>query len=247
MTKGINTSAAGLRPMMTRLEIIANNLANINTTGFKRDAMFSNALKNAQAGIDNALGDTEGVDLTRVVDFTEGSFSQTNGSLDCAIQGRGFFVVDTPTGKQYTRNGHFTLSADGRLVTEQGYAVLGENGPIQFPDMHTLVTDQVRITGTGEVNVGSKLVGKLRVADFDSLAGMSKTSESLFTSTSPELTAGVDGNRIAVRQGFLEESNVDGLQEMMEMIEMSRTFESGQKVIQAQDSSLDKTMEVGKF
>jgi flagellar basal-body rod protein FlgF len=247
MTKGISISAAGLRPMMTRLEVIANNLANINTAGFKRDAVFSDALKDAQSGVAYSTGDSTGVDLTRVVDYTEGSFSQTNSPLDCAIQGRGFFAVETPAGRQYTRNGHFSISADGALVTQQGYPVLGENGEIHFPDFHSMSGDQIRISGVGEVSVGNQVVGKLRVANFDNLSSLSKTSEQLFASTTPELPAEPDGNSLAVRQGFLEESNVDGLQEMMEMIEMSRTFETGQRLIQSQDSTLDKTMEVGKF
>lgn len=246
MIKGILTSGSGMKPMMNKMEVIANNLANINTNGFKRDSVFIDAMKNA--GIEQAQGKPElaGFDARRVIDFAEGSFIQTNNPLDLGLQGRGFFVIDTPAGKRYTRNGNFSVSVDGRVVTQQGYPVAGVNGAIQFPEIQNLAKENIRISETGEVSLGPKVLGRLQIVDFDDLAKLNKTGDTYFSTDAREIQIENGNNRVAVKQGFLEESNVDGIEEMIAMIELSRTFEASQRVLQSQDSTLDKTMEVGR-
>jgi flagellar basal-body rod protein FlgF len=247
MIKGILTSGTGMKPMMNKMEVIANNLANINTNGFKRDSVFIDAMKNA--GIEQAQGkpDLSGFDVRQVVDFAEGSFVQTNNPLDVGLQGRGFFVIDTPSGKQYTRNGNFNVSVDGRVVTQQGYSVAGINGCIQFPEAHTLAKENISVSETGEVSLGTKVLGKFQIVDFEDLSKLDKAGDTFFKTDAREISVDSGSNRVVVKQGYLEESNVDGIEEMIAMIELSRTFEASQRVLQSQDSTLDKTMEVGRI
>ncbi len=246
MIKGIFTSGSGMHPRMLRLQVIANNLANINTTGFKRDSMFIQALKKTGLIQQQNDGDLAGLDVRQFTDFSEGSLAPTNNPFDVAIQGRGFFVVETPQGMQYTRNGNFMLSADGSLVTSQGYPVLGVGGRIQFPDIRKLAQGNVAITATGEIFADNSLIGKLRVVDFERASDLRKQGNTLFSTSAKELFTEADGKTTAIKQGFLEESNVDGIEEMIEMIELNRSFESDQKSIQYQDSTLEKAMDVGR-
>jgi flagellar basal-body rod protein FlgF len=248
MIKGIGTSGTALIPMMTRLEVIANNLANANTAGFKRDNLFADMLSDAQLKEARSGGDMSGAMARQYSDFSEGSIQQTNNPLDMAIQGEGFFTVDTPRGVRYTRNGAFTVSREGLLTTKEGYPVLGTNGSITFPDPQSLAHASITVTAHGEISVDKKPLATLRIADFDNGLQLKKEGASLFILRSgTERRMDPSSNPATVRQGHLEESNVDSIAEMMEMIEITREFESDQKTIQAQDSTLDKAMEVGRI
>lgn len=231
---------------MARLEILSNNLANINTTGFKRDTVFMDILKDA--GVREAEGKSEldGIDVRQVTDFSEGSLTQTNNPLDVAIQGNGFFVVNTPYGQRFTRNGNFKLAQDGTIVTQEGFAVQGVSGNIQIPDAERTELTGMRISPLGEITRGNITIGKLRLVNFESLDQLQKDHGSLFVSTATEHAIDPESQHTALRQGYLEESNVDGISEMIEMIEINRNFEASQRALQSQDSTLDKTMEVGR-
>jgi|WetSurMetagenome_2_1015567.scaffolds.fasta_scaffold51942_3 flagellar basal-body rod protein FlgF len=245
MIKGMQDTGSAMKPMMARLEVIANNLANINTTGFKRDDVFPAVLQDAVAG-------GGGTVLTRMesraaTDFSEGSVVQTNNPLDVALQGAGFFVVETPSGPRYTRNGSFSLAVDGTLTTSKGYPVAGTGGPIRFPDLQQLSRGSVAISESGEVSLDGKVIGQLRIVQVDRLSGLTKDGTSLFTAQQDVRTVDAPQEAVAVKQGFLEESNVDGIEEMITMIELMRAFESNQKAAQQQDATLDRTMDVGRF
>jgi flagellar basal-body rod protein FlgF len=246
MIKGIYSSGSSLRPMMARLEVLANNLANLNTTGFKRDTVFMDILKDA--GLREAEGKSEldGLDVRQITDFSEGSLMQTNNPLDVAIQGNGFFVVNTPYGQRYTRNGSFKLAQDGTIVTHEGFAVQGTRGNIQIPDTERTELSGMRISPLGEITRGQASIGKLRIVNFENLDQLTKDHGSLFISTAAERPVDPESQTVAIRQGYLEESNVDGIAEMIEMIEINRNFEASQRALQSQDSTLDKTMEVGR-
>ncbi len=243
MIIGLYTTEAGMRPKLTRMEILANNLANINTTGFKRDRGFAEALDDAAVAAEAA--GTNGEVVRQYIDFSEGSLNQTGNPLDIALQGRGFLVVDTPNGQRFTRNGNLQLALDGSLVTAQGYPVLGTAGRIQVPDPQHLPQGSLLISETGEVMVGKQHLGQLRIADFEDYQALQKDHESLFVADPG--TPVIEGRQSAttIRQGVLEESNVEGLEEMVAMIELSRSFEADQKALQAQDATLEKTNDVG--
>ena len=162
MIKGIYASGTGMMPRMLKLEVIANNLANISTAGFKRDNIFVQIMKNTAVAQTKGGGDLSGLNVKEYTDFSEGSLSPTSNKLDLALQGSGFFVAQTPNGPRYTRNGSFSLSTDGTIVTSQGYPVLGAGGPIQLPDMQKLSQGDISIDETGEVTVDGKKLGGWR-------------------------------------------------------------------------------------
>ncbi len=244
MIKGLYITEAGMVPKTTRLEVIANNLANVNTTGFKRDKAFTDALE--EAAVASEVTGSDIPLLKQYTDFSEGTLRPTNNPLDVALQGKGFFVVNTPNGVRYTRNGNFQLALDGTLVTGAGYAVQGTNGRIQVPDPQHLPTGSIHISETGEVMVDKQSLGYLKVVDFADYAAIHKDQQSLFTVDPGTLEAQGPGSQTAVRQGFLEDSNVDGISEMVAMVELTRAFEADQKALRAQDASLEKTNTVGQ-
>jgi len=144
MIKGIYTTGSGMLPQMLRIEIIGNNLANMNTIGFKKDQLFTEILKKEQQSLVSANG-VQGLPVIETIDFSEGSFQQTGNTLDFAISGDVFFTIETPVGIRYTRNGSFTLSFDGTLVTKEGYPVLGTEGKIQLPDIQKLSQGDINV------------------------------------------------------------------------------------------------------
>lgn len=246
MIKGIYSSEAAMRPKMTRMEVLANNLANINTTGFKRDRMFVRMLEESTAAAADGRGELTGVSTGKYIDMTAGAMRQTGNPLDCAIEGEGFFTVQTPRGLRLTRNGNFTLSREGLLTTAEGYPVLGMQGPVQIPQREKLQTEQLTISPSGEVVADKEPFGQLRIMVPEHAHALHKDHESLMYVEGDERLVDVPPERIAVRQGFLEESNVEGIEEMIAMIELSRAFEMDQRMIQSQDATLDRSMEVGR-
>lgn len=247
MIKGIYSSGSGMQPRMLRLEVIGNNLANINTTGFKRDNIFVQVLKNASTVNETQSNDLEGLDVVQFTDYSEGSFYQSNNPLDLAIQGEGFFVVETPRGLRYTRNGNFSLSIDGTITTSEGYPVLGSSGRITLPDVNKLTQADIGISQTGEITLDKKVIGKIRITSFDKITKMKKDSASMFMTNEQPREIDTSKDSTIIRQGYLEESNVDGIEEMIQMVELSRSFESDQKAIQYQDGTLERAVEMGRF
>ena len=246
MIKGLQTAEAAMRPKLLRMDVIANNLANVSTTGFKGDRLFVQMLNDSAAGKSTGGGDLDAVKVTEGVDFSEGSFRQTGNPLDVAIQGSGFFAVDTPGGTRYTRSGSFRLSPDGSLVNAAGYPVQGTGGAVRIPNIEKIQQATVSIAETGEVLVDKEMVGRIRVVDFADTSSLSKESATLFAAAPGAVMTESTSSSSAVKQGFLEESNVNGLEEMIAMTELQRSFDTDQKVLQAMDSSIEKSLEVGK-
>jgi flagellar basal-body rod protein FlgF len=248
MIKGIYSSSNGLPPMLVRMEVISNNLANIDTPGFKKDSLFVEMMNDSGIAPNPGSGElTDRLNTIRTIDFSEGSHTQTNGPLDVALQGEGYFVLQTPQGERYTRNGGFTLALDGTLTTKEGYPVLGEDGKIQFPDLQKMAHGEILISQSGDVSLDKNVLGKLRVVEFGNETALCKTGNAMFMVDKSAEADIKEKAHPVVRQGFVEESNVDGIEEMIEMIEIQRNFESNQKAIASQDATLDRTLEVGKF
>jgi flagellar basal-body rod protein FlgG len=247
MIKGIYSSEASMRPKMTRLEVLANNLANIHTTGYKRDRVFVQMLKESADGRPDGRGTVDGVGVDRYVDMTEGPLQQTDNPLDLAVQGAGFFVIDTPRGTRYTRNGNFTMTTDGTLVTAEGYRVLGTEGELRFPKYDRLEKQKIKIAQNGEIMFGDDHVGRLRLVTIDKPELLQKDHQSLLMTRGEQKVTDIPMDQTIVRQGFLEESNVNGVEEMIAMIELSRNFETDQRAIRAQDATLDRSLEVGRI
>jgi flagellar basal-body rod protein FlgG len=255
MIKGIYASGTGMRPRMLRMEVIANNLANISTTGFKKENLFIAMLENVGEANTAAQGkatgtgniDLVGLDAREYTDFSEGGLHQTNNTLDLALQGPGFFAVDTPQGVRYTRNGNFTVTIDGTIVNAEGYPLIGKDGKIQIPDVHKMASGDITIKEDGEITIGGKLVGQVKVVTFQDTSKLKKEGASLFSS--PDAAKEIDPSEghTSVRQGYLEESNVNGIDEMVQMIDLSRNFESDQKMMKSQDETLQRGNEIGRL
>ncbi|NOX38044.1 MAG: flagellar basal-body rod protein FlgF [Calditrichaeota bacterium] len=230
MIKGLFINKAGMLPQQRRLEIAANNLANSNTIGFKKEKIYFRQLIQEVLDPGNDENRMPGVTET---DFSEGVLKQTNNPLDVAIVGEGFFVIETDEGELYTRNGNFTLDADGRLITQNGYPVATDGGEMQ------LIGQSVQITEHGEIVMDGQIVGRLRIVTFDDPRLLQRVQSTYFAAgeaTPIELTE----NEINLRTGYLETSNVNPLDELLEMIEVNRLYELGQKSIKAQDETLEK-------
>jgi len=247
MIKGIYASGSGMTPRMLKLEVISNNLANISTTGYKRDNLFVQILKDTGVAQSKGDGELSGLDVKEYTDFSAGSMNQTGNPLDLAIQGPGFFAAQSPNGVCYTRNGNFSLSVDGTLVTAQGYPVLGTSGAIQLPDLRKLSQGDISINETGQISVDGKIVAQLKIANFADTSVLKKEAGTYFVANVRETSAEADGKDTIVRQGQLEESNVNGIEEMIQMIELSRSFESAQKSMLYQDGTLEKALDVGQL
>lgn len=248
MIKGIYSSSNGMPPMLVRMEVIANNLANANTTGFKRDNMFVEMMTDPGVAPDVRAGDlTTRLNVQRTVDYGSGSLSETHNPLDVALLTDGWFVIQAKDGERYTRNGNFTLALDGTLTTREGLPVLGVDGVIKIPDVHKAMQDGISISQAGLVSVGTKEIGVLRVVEISDMTQLRKVGDSMFRLQKNTTAEVRDKELPVIRQGFLEESNVDGIEEMIEMIEITRHFESNQKAIAAQDATLDKLFEVGRL
>lgn len=244
MIRGIYTAASGMIAETTRADTIANNLANGNTAGYKKDLAISKDFANVLIQRINDGPEPQmigGMGVGTMIDEiatiqTTGAMHTTGNALDFAVDGRGFFAIQTPAGIRYTRNGSFTRNARGELVTSEGQQVLGQNGPVRLPD------GKVNVDGTGTITVDGVNAGQLRVVDFDNERELVKEGASLFRAPN-------NGRQAAgrVEQGYLEQSNVNIVSEMVNLISGYRAYELNAKTVQTHDQLLDKAVnEVGK-
>ncbi len=244
MNSGLYSALSGSLAAVRRLDVISNNLANANTAGFKGDRLqFQSVL----AGTMNPALAADGSGDAPVysgekffTDYAAGPVRQTGNTLDLALDGDGFFVVNTPQGRAYTRAGNFRRDASGKLVTSDGYEVQGR-GAI------TINGGRVEIDGKGGVSVDGVPVGTLEVVDFPKPYALEKIGNGLFVPAGTQ-SAPQPVTTATVRQGFLEESNVNVVAEMARMIETSRYFDSCQKVVRTYDDLAAKAAnDLGKL
>ena len=246
MIRGIYASAAGMVAETLRNDTIANNLANANTAGYKKDIAITQDFASMliqrindgpQAPAIGRLGAGSLVNEVATI-HTSGIMKPTGNALDAAIEGRGYFTVETPNGLRYTRNGSFSRNAQGELVNGEGHRVLGQNGPIRMEGA------AVAIAEDGRVQVDGIDVDRLRIADFADERRLVKEGASLMAAPEGLQPQPADG---LVRQGVLELSNVNIVAEMVDMISGYRAYEVNAKVVQAHDQLLDKAVnEVGR-
>ena len=244
MNSGMYAALSGNVAAMERMDVITNNLANINTPGFKKDATAFEGLL-ASTTVPAAVPSSKTADpiLQKenvYIDFSAGQISQTGNSLDVAIDGDGFFTISTPNGTAYTRQGNFHLTADGTLVTTDGYPVMGQGGEIRIK------AGNVAINKKGEVTVDGAAAGVLSLVDFPKPYNLTKTSSAQFVPADPQATP--QAAKGEIRQGYLEGSNVDPVGEMVQMIDASRYFDACQRVILSYDNMAGKAAnDMGKL
>ena len=214
--------------LQRELDVIANNLANLNTNGFKGESvqfqefLSSAARANAFQPADQRLSFVQ--DRATITDFSQGPLTQTGGALDIAISGAGFLIVDTPAGERYTRNGSLSLNVNGELVTSEGYRVRGANGPIQFDQNDT----DVFIARDGSISAvnGNQTAdrGRIRLVNFGDPQSLTKEGLSLYSAPGQQPQDVTPATTLV--QGAIENSNVQPVLEMSRMIEVSRAYTS---------------------
>ncbi len=274
MIRGLFTGASGMSAQQVRLDAISNNLANVDTDGYKRDVAVHKAFAELLLRRTNDDGVTlnpfgsgdvapivgkvgTGVENNELyTEFEQGALKETDNDFDLAMDGKGFFAIQTPYGERYTRSGDFVLGKEGFLETKEGYPVLGENGPLQVKANNfkvdkdgnvfvnkTFQDDPFRLVSREENTWdGLEKLDALKIVGFPKDRFIAKQGDSLWRSTELSGDAAVlaKGSRPTITQGFVEASNVNPVLEMVQMIEVNRAYEANQKTIQSEDSMLGK-------
>lgn len=245
MNSGIYSALSGNIAAMNRLDVISNNLANVNTPGFKKDKMLFESMlagdKNPPAVPQGTTADPILQKTDLYIDYTPGTVSQTGNTLDLALSGDGFFVVNTPDGAAYTRQGNFQISADGSLVTADGFPVMGQGGAIRIKG------SAVEVDSMGVVKVDGTVAGTISIVDFPRPYNLVKTANAQFVPATPQDIPQPAANS-GILQGHLEGSNVETVTEMVQMIETTRYYEACSKVIKAYDDISAKAVnELGRL
>ena len=245
MSGTIYKAASGALLQQMRLDILSNNLANVNTAGFKAD--------NPEFRLDPSL---TGIAKTRPqsspilspysppmkvsIDYGGGQAIQTGNPLDVALTGSGFFEIQTQEGLQYTRNGNLTVNVDGVLSTSDGYPIMGDGGEINIQGA------LVEINESGEIEVDGNVLGKLKVVDFPQPYDLKKVGNTRFIPAKDDVR-GQPAEGYTISQGFIEASNVNAIRTMTEIIETTRIFETYQRVMRSADEATSKVVnEVGR-
>lgn len=240
MDQGIYTAAAGAIAMEDRLNIISNNIANLNTTGFKKDQMsFEQYMKQLDtSSLYPGQYRTVPIDVVAVsssIDLSAGPPVKTGNVLDIAVMGDGFFVVNTDKGTRYTRAGSFQLSTENTIITPQGYRVQGNGGDITIdPDKSDIVIDS-----TGKITQDQDELSTLQIVKIPPEA-LERQGNNLFSVKEGVMPQPVE--TVSLIQGSLEKANVEPISEMVEMIAASRAYESFQKVIRAANDAYSYSM-----
>jgi len=245
MNSGMYAALSGNIAAMQRLDVLSNNLANINTAGFKKDRLlFDSLLQNVKNPTAAGEALTDGPVLAGIrfdTDFAAGPARQTGNVFDMALDGDGFFVVNTPQGPAYTRQGNFHLDAKNQLVTVDGYEVLAGGAPL------VVSGGRVEIDAKGAVSVDGGEIGTLDMVDFAKPYALQKQGNTMFVPTDPKDPKQTAGSAV-VRQGFLEDSNVNAVLEMARLIETTRYFEACQKAVRSYDDIAAKAAnDLGKI
>ena len=245
MIKGLYSAVSAMVMNAARQQVLSHNISNVQTPGFKQilttaqdfmqnQSVYTNG--NLQANQVEYVG-TLGLGTqigTEFIDYGQGAMQNTNNPLDFALQGNGFFTVQTPDGNRYTRDGRFLRDADNTLVTVDGFQVLDDAGqPIELPD------GEVSVSAEGAITVNGTVVGTFGIGVFaDPEAELQHTEGNLFNG--PATSTGEDVPQVV--QGYLVASNANVSQLMTQLVEVGRSYEAAQKLVQNQDELLGKTI-----
>lgn len=247
MIRGLYTSTTGMMAAQTQSEVIGDNIANIKTPGYKEqlasNISFPTMLIQRMGGSPTPgatpigeLGTGLGVDRLSQSNI-QGALETTDANTDLALTSTGYFVVQTPVGERYTRNGHFQLDANGMLQTADGYTLQGDKGPIGP------LSTEFSVSADGTVVDQGQSLDRLRIVDIPADA-LKREGQSLYSTTQPVQVSTAP----QVLQGSLETSNVDLSGQMIQMMTVMKAYEANQRVIQTQDEMLGKAVnEVGKI
>jgi len=233
MIKGIYYTGRSLENKIRNIDVIANNIANINTVGFKRQVPFIEVL--------NSSGTST---IKQTTDHTQGEIVQTSNPLDVAIKGDGYFTIQTNEGPQLTRSGKFSLDSDGFLINEQGNKVLGKNGEINISQNIINDNGKLSISKNGTISIGENEIDTLLIQKKNNAEENDRTSGLNFQPGNNSTLA--DESEYNVSQGYLEGSNVNPVIEMESMIQKNKDYETAYKIMNFLDKSLQNANEIGK-
>ncbi len=256
MIRSLNTAEKAMHIQQTRIDTLANNLANVNTSGFRQiltrvSELGTGKIKNA--GSEDMLRDglnklkrspgladnwvqTNPLILSQATDMRRGPIVSTGRQTDVAIMGSGFFALETAGGERYARSGSFTINSAKQMVSPDGHKILGEGGPI------TLDGESFSIENDGSVMVDGSKVGKLKIVDFSDATKMEHQSGSLLKAPEGMEPQVLSADQVVVAQGHLEGSNVNPIDTLVSMITAQRAFEIQQKVLTTEDDMLSKSV-----
>ncbi|RJQ84832.1 MAG: flagellar basal-body rod protein FlgF [Desulfobacteraceae bacterium] len=246
MSGTIYQAAAGALLQQMRLDMLTNNLANINTTGYKADVPVFQILDDQSAPAAEAPAIPGGLSpyaasMYARTNFAPGPLARTGNPLDVAVAGRGFFEIQAPEGSRFSRKGNFTVNEQGVLATTEGWPVMGQGGEISIDG------SRIEINDNGDVYVDGEAVDTLRIVDFAEPGQLRKTGQTYFVPEEGTEGEILEEGAAQIVQGFLESSNVDAIRTMTELIETLRVFESYQRIIRTADEATSKTVnEVGR-
>ncbi len=251
MLDGMKMASQGMLAMTAKQDIIANNLANINTAGFQASTALTKSfdeqlMSQMQAeGFEAVGGINDGVPVIGVKTaskFQHGSLKPTGKDTDISVGGNGLFTIQNSKGETlYTRNGSFAVDQSGYLVTNQGDKVMGFNGPVRIPPGKSFVVDE-----RGIVTVEGQEMARLRVTEFNDINELYTVGNSYYRPKNPTNVGQISTNP-NIKQGFIETSNVNIIGEMVKMMEVEKAYEANQKVLHSEDDILKKAItEVGR-
>ena len=236
MDSGYYAASTALVTSTQQMDTIANNLANASTVGFRAEhSVFSSVLADASNGASTPLDQAinhYGVMSDTLLDTSQGALQKTGNDLDVAIQGPGYFVVQTANGPMYTRAGSFQVSGSGQLVTATGDAVMGESGTIKMLPGH------VSIAADGTISTNGAVTGKLHIVEFPAGTQIQSAGNSYYSAPPDKAET---STKSEVRQGFLESSNVNPILGLVSLISTERNAEMMQRALSMFNSEIDKT------
>ncbi|MBN1359556.1 MAG: flagellar hook basal-body protein [Sedimentisphaerales bacterium] len=210
---------ASLNALTREFDTIAHNLANVSTAGYKRQCSSFTKTLATQSGENPAHGS---------LDFSQGHLIETHRTLDVALYGKGFFVIETPEGPLYTRHGVFRENPNGQIVDAEGRVVAGANGPLNIPQ--TTDVSQITVSQDGQISTGGSVVGQFRVVEFGENEGQ-LVPVGLCCFQAPKDVEPTDAQNVVVRQGCQEASNVKMAEELVSMILVTRMYEANMKLV----------------
>lgn len=242
MNATIEGTVSALKALSEQYHTIAHNLANANTAGYKRRiTKFVQALQEATRALDAPpTAEPTGVESETLIDRTQGALMQTDRPLDLALDGGGYFVVETPQGTLYTRNGSFHSNAQRQLVNLDGHIVAGEGGQITLPPNAS--TQNLAVSADGLVSAGGTEIGKLRIVEFQDPDAPIPVGGNNFQA--PDGVSPIPAVATAVHQGFREASNVNVVQELVGLISVTRLYEANLKYISTEDERMKQILQV---
>lgn len=243
MLKGLRTAETAMNIQLNRTNVLANNLANVNSAGFKK-VLTQVTEQQAQQPVDGDLGQANGrqipgnvrdliLDVRSPIDMSQGALRETGRATDLAIRGEGMFKVRRDGEEFLTRSGAFTLNAARELVTMSGDQVMGAGGPIQLP------AGEIHVHENGTILVNGAEVDRLAMATVDDPGRLRHIGATLFKSPADMPAKAVPAEDIVISQGMLEQSNVNPIDTMVGMIAAQRAFEMGAKILKSEDQTLD--------